>query len=102
MDLLFPKWQRELFNTILDEEKLKADRDGQARTAYSLRAYLHLPASDGGGRYLPDREELQDIGRDDRKVLCLPHQDPSRRCSHQHLRQKKVARQVAKELRTGT
>jgi len=36
-DLLFPKWQRELFKAILDEEKLREDRDGQARTAYSLR-----------------------------------------------------------------
>ncbi len=36
-DLLFPKWQRELFNAILDEEKLKTDREGQPRTAYSLR-----------------------------------------------------------------
>lgn len=28
-DLLFPKWQREIFNAILDEEHLKSDRDGQ-------------------------------------------------------------------------
>jgi hypothetical protein len=36
-DLLFPKWQRELFNAILTEENLRADRDGRLRTAYSLR-----------------------------------------------------------------
>jgi hypothetical protein len=24
----FPKWQRELFRTILDEENLKLDREG--------------------------------------------------------------------------
>lgn len=35
--LLFPKWHRELFNAILDETKLKTDREGQSRTAYSLR-----------------------------------------------------------------
>jgi integrase len=36
-DLIFPKWQRELFKTILDEENLRFDREGQPRTAYSLR-----------------------------------------------------------------
>lgn len=57
-DLLFPLFgHRELFNTILNEQNLKRDRDGQPRTAYSLR-HLHLPAADGGGGYLPGREEL--------------------------------------------
>jgi hypothetical protein len=36
-DLIFPKWQRELFRTILDEENLRSDREGRPRTAYSLR-----------------------------------------------------------------
>ena len=36
-DLLFPKWPRDLFNAILNEEKLRTDRDGRPRTAYSLR-----------------------------------------------------------------
>jgi hypothetical protein len=36
-DLIFPKWQRELFNTILEEEGLRLDREGRPRTAYSLR-----------------------------------------------------------------
>jgi hypothetical protein len=36
-DLIFPKWQRELFKTILDEEGLRFDREGRPRTAYSLR-----------------------------------------------------------------
>ena len=36
-DRIFPKWQRELFKTILDEEGLRFDREGQPRTAYSLR-----------------------------------------------------------------
>ena len=36
-DLIFPKWQRELFKTILNEQKLRFDREGRARTAsYSL------------------------------------------------------------------
>src|SRR5258708_16556486 len=43
-DLIFPKWQRELFKTILDEEKLRIDREGQPRTAYILRhTYICLP-----------------------------------------------------------
>jgi integrase len=40
-DLIFPKWQRELFKTILDEENLKVDREGRPRTAYSLR-HTHI------------------------------------------------------------
>jgi integrase len=36
-DRLFPKRHRELFNIILDELKLKFDRDRNRRTAYSLR-----------------------------------------------------------------
>jgi hypothetical protein len=27
-DLIFPKWQRELLKTILDEENLRFDREG--------------------------------------------------------------------------
>jgi integrase len=34
---LFPPFDRHLFNTILLEEGLRFDRDGQRRTAYSLR-----------------------------------------------------------------
>ena len=36
-DLIFPTIQRELFNTILGELDLKRDREGNARTTYSLR-----------------------------------------------------------------
>jgi hypothetical protein len=36
-DLIFPKWQRELFKTILNQENLRFDREGRPRTAYSLR-----------------------------------------------------------------
>ncbi len=38
-DLLFPNTHRQLFNQILDELKLKLDREGQVRTLYSLRHY---------------------------------------------------------------
>ena len=40
-DLIFPKWQRELFRTILDEENLRTDREGRPQAAPA--AYLHLP-----------------------------------------------------------
>lgn len=36
-DLIFPKSHRQLFNRILIEEGLKSDREGNRRTAYSLR-----------------------------------------------------------------
>jgi hypothetical protein len=51
-DLIFPKWQRELFKTILDEEKLRVDREGQPRTAYSLRhTYICLRLMEGADIY---------------------------------------------------
>jgi integrase len=51
-DLIFPKWQRELFKTILDEEKLRIDREGQPRTAYSLRhTYICLRLMEGADIY---------------------------------------------------
>ncbi|AYV49423.1 integrase [Caulobacter flavus] len=37
LDRLFPAFQRELFNAILDELRMKTDREGRRRTAYSLR-----------------------------------------------------------------
>lgn len=51
-DLVFPGSQRELFNTILEEENLKVDRDGQRRTAYSLRhTYICLRLMEGADIY---------------------------------------------------
>jgi integrase len=51
-DPLFPYSHRELFNTILDEEKLKLDREGQRRTAYSLRhTYICLRLMEGADIY---------------------------------------------------
>ena len=51
-DLLFPKWQRELFKTILDKENLRFDREGRPRTAYSLRhTYLCLRLMEGADIY---------------------------------------------------
>jgi hypothetical protein len=52
-DLLFPnKSKRHLFNTILDELKLKFDREGNRRTAYSLRhTYICLRLLEGADIY---------------------------------------------------
>jgi integrase len=51
-DLLFPKWPRDLFNAILEEEKLRTDRDGRPRTAYSLRhPYICLRLLEGADIY---------------------------------------------------
>jgi integrase len=51
-DRLFPKFQRELFNALLDELSLKTDREGQRRTAYSLRhTYICLRLMEGADIY---------------------------------------------------
>lgn len=51
-DLLFPQWPRDLFNAILEEEKLRTDRDDRPRTAYSLRhTYICLRLLEGADIY---------------------------------------------------
>jgi integrase len=51
-DRLFDMTHHELFNTILDEEGLKFDRDGNRRTAYSLRhTYICLRLMEGADIY---------------------------------------------------
>ena len=51
-DPVFPKTHRQLFNTILAEEGLKQDREGQSRTAYSLRhTYICLRLMEGADIY---------------------------------------------------
>ena len=52
MDRIFPKTHRALFNSILDELKLKTDRDGNRRTAYSLRhSYICFRLMEGADIY---------------------------------------------------
>lgn len=52
MDRLFPVTHRELFNTILGELGLKMDRDGNRRSAYSLRhTYICLRLMEGADIY---------------------------------------------------
>lgn len=51
-DKVFPGDHSELFNTILDELGLKFDRDGNRRTAYSLRhTYICLRLMEGADIY---------------------------------------------------
>ncbi|AEP10091.1 tyrosine-type recombinase/integrase [Micavibrio aeruginosavorus] len=51
-DVLFPKTHRQLFNTILDELSLKFDREGNRRTAYSLRhTYICMRLMEGADIY---------------------------------------------------
>jgi hypothetical protein len=51
-DLIFPKWPREIFDAVLEEENLKFDRDGRPRTAYSLRhTYICLRLMEGADIY---------------------------------------------------
>ena len=49
---VFPTNSRELFNAILDEQNLKFDREGNRRTAYSLRhTYICLRLLEGADIY---------------------------------------------------
>lgn len=51
-DLVFPGNHRELFNAILNELDLKLDRDGNRRTAYSLRhSYICFRLMEGADIY---------------------------------------------------
>ncbi|HEX4080822.1 MAG TPA: hypothetical protein VHX61_18325 [Rhizomicrobium sp.] len=51
-ELVFPKRHHELFNDILEEEHLKFDREGQTRTAYSLRhTYICFRLMEGADIY---------------------------------------------------
>jgi hypothetical protein len=51
-DLLFPRRHRELFKTILTEENLRRDREGNLRTFYSLRhTYISMRLMEGADIY---------------------------------------------------
>jgi integrase len=51
-DLIFPTGPRELLNAVLDEEGLKFDREGNRRTAYSLRhTYICFRLMEGADIY---------------------------------------------------
>lgn len=51
-DVIFEKRQRGIFDNVLEELNLKKDRDGQARTAYSLRhTYICMRLMEGADIY---------------------------------------------------
>lgn len=51
-DVIFGKRQRTIFDNVLSELNLKKDRDGQARTAYSLRhTYICMRLMEGADIY---------------------------------------------------
>ena len=51
-DLVFPTRHNDLFNTILGENNLKFDREGQRRTFYSLRhTYICMRLMEGADVY---------------------------------------------------
>jgi integrase len=51
-DLIFPTTHRDLLNAVLDEESLKFDREGNRRTAYSLRhSYICFRLLEGADIY---------------------------------------------------
>ena len=51
-DLLFPSGHRDQLNNVLEEENLKFDRDGNRRTAYSLRhTYICFRLMEGADIY---------------------------------------------------
>lgn len=50
---LFRPFNRNLFNTILEEEGLRTDRDGKLRTAYSLRhTYISMRLMEGASIHM--------------------------------------------------
>ncbi|WP_245508656.1 site-specific integrase [Bradyrhizobium zhanjiangense] len=52
-DLIFPKYHREMFTRILQEEGLKFDREGRPRTLYSLRhTYICFRLMEGADIYM--------------------------------------------------
>lgn len=77
-DLLFPKWPRDIFNAILNEENLRTDRDGRRRTAHSLHhTYICLRLLEGANIY-QIAQELSDKRSDDREILRSPFEDTTR------------------------
>ena len=77
-DLLFPKWPRDIFNAILNEENLGTDRDGRRRTAHSLHhTYICLRLLEGANIY-QIAQELSDKRSDDREILRSPFEDTTR------------------------
>lgn len=89
-DRLFPNEFKKMFNALLEDNNLKFDRSGKARTAYSLRhSYICFRLLEGGG-HLPGGQELPHQRRDDREALCGAPQGHDRHFPHQRQEGKEV------------
>src|SRR5260370_18653767 len=101
-DLIFPKWQRELFTTILDEENLRFDREGRPRTAYSLRhTYICFRLMEGADIYQIAKNCRTSVEMIE-KYYAAHIKTKLNASAINIMRKKKVAKAVAKEVRTGT
>ena len=99
-NLLFPKWQRELFNTIREEEKLRSDRDGKARTAYSLRhTYICLRLMEGADIYQIAKNRRTSVEMIE-KFYVSHIKTRLDAAAINIMRKKKVAKSIAKEVRS--
>ena len=99
---VFPDYSRDLFNTILEEENLKFDRDGRRRTAYSLRhTYICLRLMEGADIYQIAKNCRTSVEMIE-KFYASHIKTRLDAAAINIMRKKKVAGKVAKELRTGT
>jgi integrase len=74
-DRLFPARQTKVLNTVLEETGLKEDREGQSRTAYSLRhTYISMRLLEGA-----DIVKRRAIGTPYRRRIGTPLQCPDQR-----------------------
>jgi len=73
-DLIFPKWQRELFKTIWTRRVSGSTvKDGrEPLTACGTRIYVSL---DGRRRHLSDRQKLPHQRRDEREILRVAYKN---------------------------
>jgi len=70
-DKVLPGNHIKMFNNLLERTKLKLDRDGKPRTAYSLRhTYICVRLMEGADIY-----QIAKKRRDDREILRRPHQE---------------------------
>ena len=97
-DLIFPKWQRQLFKTILDEKNLRFDREVDPVLPYSLRhTYICLRLTEGADIYQIAKNCCS--VENDKKILCRAHQDPDRRPAINAMRFHKFKNKTGNQVR---
>ena len=100
-DPLFPKTHRELFNTILDEEGLKKDREGQPRTAYSLRhTYICLRLMEGADIYQIAKNCRTSVEMIEKYYASHIKNTPRRRRDQHHAARSRRRRRSSRRRRT--